>query len=471
MPPAEAVPPRNAAGSPREPEFGVRYSRYALGLLLAVYIVNFIDRRIVTILLEAIREEFGLSDFQLGFFSGTAFAIFYSTLGIPIARYADRGVRRNVIALALCVWSAMTALQGLARSFTVLALTRIGVGVGEAGCTPPAHSMISDFFPPNRRATALAIYAMGIPLGGALALMAGGWIRENIGWREAFVIVGLPGLLLALLVRLTLREPTRGWFESATQPVAAAANAAADAPRESFWKVGGFLLTLPTFVHISFAGALHAFYGYGSGDFAAPFFERIHGFKPTELGLLLGLMTGSAGVLGVFLGGWLTDRIAHRDLRWFAWLPGISTGIGIPVICLFYLWPERYTALALGFVPVLLGSMYLGPTFALTQALVPPRMRAQASAVLLLVLNLIGLGGGPQFVGWFSDLLRGGFSIFGLTVAGQGENSIRYALLYTVALGAAWSTLHYFLGARTLLRDLNAKAALEQGSPGDSERR
>ena len=188
MPPAEAVPPRNAAGSPREPEFGVRYSRYALGLLLAVYIVNFIDRRIVTILLEAIREEFGLSDFQLGFFSGTAFAIFYSTLGIPIARYADRGVRRNVIALALCVWSAMTALQGLARSFTVLALTRIGVGVGEAGCTPPAHSMISDFFPPNRRATALAIYAMGIPLGGALALMAGGWIRENIGWREAVAV-------------------------------------------------------------------------------------------------------------------------------------------------------------------------------------------------------------------------------------------------------------------------------------------
>src|SRR5262245_66059680 len=203
-----SVPP-----PPQKPEFSPGYTRYALALLLVVFIVNFLDRQVVSILLPAIQRDLDLSDTQAGAFSGIAFAVLYSTLGMPIARWADRGARGSIIALALLVWSGMTALQGLAASFAWLLAARVGVGIGEAGCSPPAHSMISDLYAPRRRATALSIYALGIPIGGAIGLAGGGWLRESFDWRTALVIVGLPGLGLALLVRLTLREPTRGWWE------------------------------------------------------------------------------------------------------------------------------------------------------------------------------------------------------------------------------------------------------------------
>jgi MFS family permease len=427
----------------REPEFSRAYTRYALGLLLVVYIFNFVDRQIVTILMQAIKEDLQLSDAQLGFFSGTSFAIFYATLGIPIARFADRSVRRNIIATALLVWSAMTALQGAARSFGMLAIARIGVGIGEAGCSPPGHSMISDLFPPNRRATALSIYALGIPIGSAIGLFAGGWIREFFGWRTAFVVVGLPGVALALLVRLTLREPTRGHWD-------ATGGRSATEPAEPIGDVARFMLGLPAFLHLSFAGALHAFYGYGAAFFNPPFFERVHGFTPGQLGTLLGLVSITSGVAGTFLGGYLTDRLATRDPRWYAWAPGIATFVAIPFVFLFYLWPHPMQAVALSLIPALLGGMYLGPTFAVTQSMVPARWRAQASAVLLLILNLIGLGLGPQFVGFLSDLLAPRY----------GVESVRYALLLTVSVGAAWASVHYVMGARTLRRDLEAKDAL-----------
>ena len=424
----------------RTPEFGSGYQRYALGLLLVVYVFNFIDRQILTILIEAIKEEFQLSDAQLGFFGGTAFGIFYATLGIPIARYADGRVRRNVIALALAIWSIMTAFQGLARSFAVLAVARIGVGVGEAGCSPPAHSMISDYFPPERRATVLAIYATGIPIGSAIGLIAGGWIRETLGWREAFMIVGIPGVFLSLLVLVTLREPSRGYYDPPVEksdPV-------------STREVISFLARLRSFRHLAFAGALHAFYGYGAANFVGPFFERLHGFGAGELGTWLGLISLTTGVAGTLLGGYVSDRIASRDVRWYAWLPGIATAVGIPFIYLYYTSPDRYVALAISMIPSLVGGMYLGPTFAVTQALVPPRLRAQASAVLLFVLNIIGLGLGPQFVGLLSDWLEPSY----------GVESVRYALLWTVMGGAAWATVHYALGARTLKADLRAKEEL-----------
>jgi predicted MFS family arabinose efflux permease len=428
------APPSDA----RPPEFGSGYQRYALSLLLIVYIFNFIDRQIVTILMEGIKQEFQLSDRALGFFGGTAFGIFYAVLGLPIARFADRSVRRNIIAVALFVWSGMTALQGLATSFMALAIARIGVGVGEAGCSPPAHSLISDLFPPNRRATALAIYATGIPIGSEIGLVAGGWIREIWGWREAFMVVGLPGLVLALLFRFAFKEPTRGYYDP--PPTTPAAQA-------SLLEVGRFLARLPSFGHLAFAGALHAFYGYGAASFVGPFFERLHGFQSGELGTLLGLISMTTGVGGTFLGGYISDRIATRDVRWYAWLPGVSTAVGIPFVCLYYLWPDGYGALLLSMIPSLVGGMYLGPTFAITQALVPLRFRAQAAAFLLLIFNLIGLGLGPWFVGFLSDVLEPTYGI----------ESIRYALLYSVVGGALWATVHYFLGARTLKRDLEAK--------------
>lgn len=431
----------SSADPDSETPFSRAYTRYALALLLVVYIFNFIDRQIVSILLQAIKEDLGLSDTQLGFFSGTSFAIFYSTLGIPIARYSDRSVRRNFIAVALFTWSAMTALQGMARSFSALAVARIGVGVGEAGCSPPAHSMISDLFPPERRGTALSIYALGIPIGSAIGLAAGGWIADNLSWRVAFAAVGLPGLLLAAVVRLTLREPPRGGAGAAV-PVSGS--------QEPLREIARFLLGRRAFVHIAFGGALHAFIGYGAGAFNPAFFERVHGFTRTELGAILAAVALTAGVAGTFLGGYLGDRLARRDPRWYAWLPALATLLSTPFFFPFYLEESAWGAVAWSLVPSLLAGMYLGPTFAITQSMVPPRWRAQASSILLLVLNLIGLGLGPQFVGWLSDLLAPDY----------GAESLRFALVWTVTVGAIWSAFHYWRGARTLREDLHAQAAL-----------
>jgi len=429
-----------SAAPVREPEFSPGATRYALGLLVVVYVFNFVDRSILSILLEAIKNDLDLADWQLGLLQGIAFAVLYSTFGIPIARYADRGVRRTIIAVAIFVWSAMTAVTGLARNFTEIALARVGVGVGEAGCSPPAHSLISDYFPPEKRATALSIYSLGIPIGSAIGMLAGGWINQIFDWRTAFMVVGLPGLLLAVIVRYTLREPSRGYWEGAKgepQP---------SQPKESAMDVIRYLKGLRSFRHLAFAGALHAFYGYGAQAFNPAFFIRIHGFETGELGTWLAAIGITAGAAGTYLGGYLGDRFGKKDARWYTWIPGIATAIGVPFSLLFYLWPEGRTALMISAVPGLLGGIYLGPTFAMTQAIVPPRMRAMAAAVLLFIMNMIGLGLGPSVVGFVSSYLEPSY----------GVEAIRYALLGVVVLCASWSVLHYFLAARSLREDLAA---------------
>ena len=410
------------------------YRRYVLGLLLVVYVVNFIDRSILNILLEPIKQEFSPSDTALGFLSGVAFAIFYATLGIPIARWADRGVRRDIIALALFVWSGMTALCGLARSFPQLVLLRIGVGVGEAGCSPPAHSILSDYYPPEQRGTAFGIYALGIPIGTAFGFFFGGWMAETLGWRAAFLAVGLPGVLLAIVVRLTLREPPRGLSEQRAE--AQDVELAPIAVMRTMWGQA-------TFRHLAAAGTLHAFVGYGVTAWNAAFLIRTHGMSIGEVGSWLALIAVAFGGLGTFLGGYLTDRLSPRDARFRLWVPGVSTLVAVPFAVFFYSWPDVRVALALAGIPVFFGAMYLGPTFALTQALAPLRMRALASAFLLFLINLIGLGLGPQMVGIASDLLA----------PRLGHDSLRGALVLMVTFNL-WSGLHYFLGARTLRADL-----------------
>ncbi len=428
-----------AAPSPAPAPVSEAYRRYVLGLLLVVYVFNFIDRQILTILAEAIRLDLGLSDTALGFLGGFAFALFYTLAGIPIARWADRGVRRSIIALGLFVWSAMTALTGLARSFTHLALARVGVGLGEAACSPPAHSILSDYFPEERRGTAFAIYALGIPIGSAIGTFTGGWIKELFDWRTAFFVVGLPGVVLALVVRLTLREPLRGLSERV--------QTTHTGPRESVREVLRFVLRMRAFRHMSLAAALHAFYGYGAAFFLPVFMIRVHGFSEGELSTYLALIGLIGGGLGTFLGGWLGDRLAVRDQRWYMWLPGLATAVGIPFAAGVYLWPNGYVALLFAVPASLLGAMYLGPTFAMAQGLARPPMRALVSAILLFIINLVGLGFGPQIVGLLSDMLR----------SELGAESVRYALFWVVLVGAAWSTLHYLLAARTLRADLQAK--------------
>ncbi|MCP5041683.1 MAG: MFS transporter [bacterium] len=415
------------------------YARYALGLLLVVYVFNFIDRSILSILLQSIKEEFQVSDAALGFLSGIAFAALYTIVGIPLARLSDRGSRSSIIALAVFVWSAMTAITGLAQSFLHLVLARIGVGIGEAGCSPPAHSLISDYFPPSQRATALAVYSMGIPIGSGLGFVLGGWLNDAFDWRTAFIVAGLPGIVLALIVKLTLKEPRRGAFDDLR---------ARGQIQPPVGQVLSFMRGLRSFRHMAVAAALHAFYGYGASAFIAAFFERSHDMGSGEIGRWLALISFTAGVTGTFLGGYLSDRLGVRDRRWYMWIPAGATLVYIPFAFGLYLWPEPHLALAFYLPGSVLGGMYLGPTFAMTQTLVTPTMRATASAILLFVINMIGLGLGPLGVGIFSDLL----------VPSLGNESLRYALLATVVVFAAWSVLHYMLAARTLRDDLGASA-------------
>ncbi len=412
---------------------GIRVRSYVLGVLLAVYTVNFIDRQILSILLESIKADLGLSDQALGFLAGFAFAAFYATLGIPIALWADRGNRRNLIGWALALWSAMTALCGLAQNFTQLAIARIGVGVGEAGCSPPAHSIISDYYAPKERATALAIYALGIPFGIMFGLFLGGWINEAFGWRRAFFVVGLPGLMLALIVRFTVPEPERGMSD---------ARPSTDL-RPSVLETCRFLWRRPAFMHIAFGGALAAFIGYGFISWFPSFLIRSHGLKTTEIGLWLGLLIGVAGGIGMFAGGYLADKFGGRDARWSLWIVTASSIIALPFGIAAYLVPNPYWAMILFIPPVVASNFWQATSIAQSHGMVRLRMRATTSAILLFIINIIGLGAGPWAIGYVSDLLAPRY----------GADSLRWSLMLFGTIGL-WVAYHYHAAGKHLVRDL-----------------
>lgn len=424
------------------------YRRYVLGLLFTVYVVNFVDRQIMTILLQPIKAEFGFSDSQLGILTGLAFALLYATLGIPIARYADRSSRVKVIAAAVFVWSLFTAATGLAKTYTHFFLARVAVGIGEAGCSPPAYSLISDYFTPERRATALSTYAMGIFGGVFVGFLLGGNVAQAFGWRAAFFVVGLPGVFLAVIVKMTLREPPRGFSDPGTF-------VAKDPP--SIGAALGSLWSKASFRHLSMAAALHAFVGYGVGGFIPAFLIRTHHLSVAEVGNWLALIAAGGGFVGTFLGGYLSDRLAKtkRDARHYMWVPGVSTLIAVPLSLLVYLVPYKYGALMLMIPTGLLGAMYLGPTFAMTQGLVGVRERALAGAILLFIINLIGLGGGPWLTGVLSDFMRGRFLEVGTEATLATAQGLRYALCFMVCINL-WSAFHYAMAARTLREDLEA---------------
>ncbi len=428
-------------------EFTPRYRNYALGILFVGYVVNFVDRSILSILLEPIKQDLALNDTQLGLLGGLAFAIFYTTLGIPIAALADRTSRVKILSIAMVVWSAMTALCGFAQNFWMLLLARIGVGVGEAGASPPSHSLISDYFPVSTRATALSIYALGIPVGSMIGNAVGGWGAEALGWRQTFVLVGLPGVVVAAIIWLTLREPPRGMSDTHIQ-------VDASLPAPGIKEVLALLWARVSFRHIAFAAGLHAFVGYGVGTWNAPFLLRNHDMQATEVGFWLALVYG-IGAIGTFLGGYLADKLAAQrdDRRWYLWVPGISTLLMVPVQYIAYLHGNFYLVIAALAIASILGGMYLGPSFAMTQGLVSLRMRAVASAILLFVLNIIGMGLGPFMVGVISDLLE--------PIYNSDAMSLRYALCIAV-FANVWAATHYFIGARSLTRDLEANESMQQ---------
>jgi len=409
-----------------------RYPHYVLGVLVAVNMFNFIDRQIVAVLLQQIKQEFRVSDEWLGLLTGTAFALVHSLIGIPIARWADRGSRRNVLALGLAVWSAMTALSGAARSFALLLFLRAGVGIGEAAGTPPSHSLISDYFPPERRARALSIHAMGLYGGIMFGYLVAGGLGQWLGWRATMVAVGLPGLLLAFLVWRSVDEPAR--------PAAAAALPAREAMR--------YLLTRPAYVALLAAASFHASGAYAIALWSPTFLVRVHGFSYAEVGTSLGLITGLAGAAGALAGGWLSDRLGARDRRWYAWTAALAAFAALPFAALFLTTGSPPLAL-LAFAPQIFATgLYTSPLYAMNQGLAKPRMRAMAVALHLLIVNVVGGGLSPWAVGRLSDA-------FG---AEQGARALGSALLVVVGAGFALAGVFYLLASRSLRRDLESAA-------------
>jgi len=408
------------------------YRWTVLVILTLVYTFNFIDRQILVILQEPIKLELGLSDAQLGLLTGFSFALVYVTAGIPIAWLADRSNRRNIVAASLAFWSAMTALSGLVQNFGQLLAARLGVGIGEAGGSPPSHSMISDYFPPQNRGTALSFYSMGIYVGILFGYAAGGWIAENFGWRTAFFLVGIPGIAYALLVLWVVKEPRRGrWDEGGTPP------------KSSFKQTWDCLRQRPTFWWISIGCAFSAFISYGNGNFMPSFLIRSHGMSLTEVGLALGLIAGISGAIGTFLGGFLADKLGVRDARWYLWIPMLG-GLGSLLPAYYTLLGDNKTLIIAAMVPSqILSTLYLGPCIATCHNLVSPGMRAMASAILFFVLNMIGLGLGPLTVGLLSDTFAAPF----------GEENLRYAMLTTLTVSII-GIFFLWRGARTLISDL-----------------
>ena len=409
------------------PQFSKRYKAYALLALTGMYTFNFIDRQIIVVLQESIKTELGLSDTQLGLLTGLSFALFYVTLGIPIARFADRSNRRNIVSASLAIWSLMTAISGFAQNFFQLLLARIGVGIGEAGGSPPAHSMISDYFPPEQRATAFSVYSMGVYLGILLGYIGGGLLDQHYGWRIALMSLGLPGIIYALILLFTVKEPPRGLSDNKVGEAT---------PDESFWDVLNYLLSKKTFIFLSLAAALHNIGGYGVGNFFAPFLARTHHMPVAQIGLWMGLSAGIGGMIGVFLGGYMADRFSKSDIRWYLWIPVIGELlILLPHAGMIFL-PNSTLVLGCYFLSAFVGAFYLGPCLAVTHNLVDAHKRALASAILFLILNLIGLGMGPLLIGMISDYLS----------ADYGSDSLRYAFCIVFFTGSIASVLFYLAG-------------------------
>jgi predicted MFS family arabinose efflux permease len=421
-------------------------------MLALAYTMNFLDRQIIVILGQLIKEDLRLSDQELGLLGGLAFAIFYALLGIPVARLAERWNRVTIISTAVALWSVMTCVCGFASSFGQLFLARIGVGIGEAGCTPAAHSLLADSFPPHKRSTALAIYSLGIPLGTLLGIAGGGWLGQTYGWRHAFLVVGLPGVLLALLIRVTLREPERGRFDPVTSDAA-----------PTFGHVLTTLFTKPAYWHLLAGLALCTFAGAGVGTFIPPFLLR-GAIAPnlTQIALVTGLSYGILALAGTAAGGLVTDWAGKHNPRAYLFIPGVCFVIATPLLIWAY-FQTRFAAFAvISSLAHFMALVYLGPSFAVLHNMVQPRMRASAVAITFLVISVLGVGLGPFIVGTLSDFFaRGAYpnpptwshlcSHGATTGACQTASfiGVRWALI-CATLFYLWAGIHYLLGARHL---------------------
>ncbi len=407
------------------------YRYYVLLLLTFVYVFNFVDRQLIGIVSPAIKADLNLPDWQLGLLKGFAFAALYTVLGIPVARLADRYHRVTIVSVSLGLWSAFTVLSGFAQNFVQLALARVGVGIGEAGGTPPSHSVLSDYFPKEERAGALAVFALGVPLGMAFAYLAGGWLTQTYGWRMTFVIVGIPGVLLAILLRATVREPTRGAQEKgayddafkslqvgepedtverllrgACRVIPKRARGRGYAELVTIWRVAKHLLRIPTYRRMVIATTAVSFSSYALGTWVVDFFTRSHPDYPfIRVMVWLGVISGTAYAAGTFMGGFLVDRLAARNKAMYGIVPALGVLLAAPFLAVALWVDEAGLAIAL-LAPVNFAlGFYLGPAFAVAQTLAPVSARALSTAIFFLILNMIALGFGPTAAGAISSVL------------------------------------------------------------------
>ncbi|PWE17924.1 MFS transporter [Marinicauda salina] len=445
---------QTAAHAAKPPSAGYRV--WALAMLFIVYAFNFLDRQIISILAVPIQEELGLSDRQLGLLMGMAFAVLYSTLGVPIAWLADRTNRTWIITVSLTLWSGFTAVCGVAQNFWQLALARVGVGIGEAGGVAPSYSLISDYFPPNSRARALAIYSLGIPVGSAFGVIAGsqiagGNLNENLDWRAAFIIVGLAGVIIAPIFKLTLREPKRGGLDAlAADPgdgVAAEAEATGGEPTEApakpgFGEVLKVLAKKPSFWLLVLGASCSSMMGYGTFAWLPTFFRRSYEMGIIETGWLFGGVVFVGGSLGIIMGGVLGDLMGKASKRMYAIVPAAAFLLAFPMYVAGTLAPTPLIASIIFLIPTGLGLAWLGPTLSAFQHLAPPNMRAMASSVFLLINNLLGIGVGIYVLGEMSTLLTPAF----------GNEALRYSIVIGAGLYLVAGLL-FLLASRTIDRD------------------
>ena len=408
---------------------------YTLALLTLIYALNFLDRTIFNVLIEPIKKEFQLSDTMLGVLAGFGFVLMYSVLGMPIARLADGSNRRNIVTAGLAFWSAMTALCGMAPNVAVLACARVGVGIGESAGTPASQSIIADLFAKAERPRALGVFAIGTYLGVFLGYFFGGWVNQYFGWRTAFISASVPGIAIALLLRLTVSEPARqGDRGDKTM-------------REAIGPTFAFLFSQKSFVLVLIGFCLAGFTNYSTSAWIPSFMARVHHLTSAEIGIYAGTFKGLFGIAGALLGGFVVAKISKDDDRWKVWAPAIMSGLAGPIFVLCVLISSFHVMIwMLGLFSILVG-FHLGPIFAIAQTVARTSMRALASAFVLLTATCFGQGVGPLAVGMINDALKSDY----------GNDAVRYSLLsasVTTTLGA----LLFVWAARFIRADIKRAA-------------
>src|ERR1700722_11374177 len=472
--------------------YSAAYKRVVVLLLMTAYTFNAMDRSIISIVSQSMKLDLKLTDTQLGLLGGPAFAMLYAFGGIPIARLAERFNRVNIITAALIVWSALSALCGAARSFSLLLLIRMGVGVAEAGCSPPAHSLISDYFEPSRRSSALSVYSCGISIGYLLAAVGGGYVAQHWGWRAACAMVGAPGLVIGVLIKVFIREPPRGYSE----PGGAVDDGKADllpfslkSEVRELRAVAKALMADRPVLHMLLGMNIGAFAAYGFYAFLPAFFSRVFDLDYATIGILAGLAGGVAVGMGIIAGGFVADALASRDMRWYALVPALGGLIAVPFYLLAVLQPDWRWATASLSAAGFFQYASLGPTFGVVQNVVDRRRRATATALLYICLNVFALGGGPLFTGWIIDrfaaadfhsqdmgpvsAIEAGSTFTAScpggaapVAAGTQTQSMCHSILaratrqgvLVMLLFFAWASLHYLLASVGIAKSLKAAA-------------